>query len=288
MRKYIAVISSIIFLVLFLLIGCDKEEKVPAYLSINSMSLTSNYLVVGTASHNIKDAWVYIDGQVLGVYELPARFPVLSEGRHSLNIAAGIFVDGVSATRTKYPFYNFYDTIVDFVAGQTLVLPASIPVKYFEGQHYTWYEDFEGTGETFISNSPTPTGYAQLEPELSNAFEGTRSAKFTLFIDEPKFDGQMLDGYPIVTQNSTFLELNYKTEQPFSVGMRVSTGVSTKTVYVATVNTSAAWNKIYIDLSKVVNENQSADLFRVYIYAELSSGRSQSIVYLDNFKLIHN
>lgn len=285
MRKYIAVISSIIFLVLFLLIGCDKEEKVPAYLSINSMSLTSNYLVVGTASHNIKDAWVYIDGQVLGVYELPARFPVLSEGRHSLNIAAGIFVDGVSATRTKYPFYNFYDTIIDFVAGQTLALPAPIPVKYFEGQTYTWYEDFEGTGFTFIAN---PSSDVQIIGTTDDVFEGTGSAKFTLTSDDPKFDGQMQDGYAIVTQNSTFLELNYKTEQPFSVGMRVSTGVSTKTVYVATVNTSAAWNKIYIDLSKVVNENQSADLFRVYIYAELSSGRSQSIVYLDNFKLIHN
>ena len=95
-------------------------------------------------------------------------------------------------------------------------------------------------------------------------------------------------GYPIVSQNKTFLELNYKAEQPFSVGMKVNTGADVKTVYALTVNKSDSWNKIYIDLSKIVNENQTADDFKVYIYAELESGLSQSVIHIDNMKLLHN
>ena len=99
----------------------------------------------------------------------------------------------------------------------------------------------------------------------TDVFEGSNSAKFTLTGSLPKFIGEMDDGKSIVSQNKTFLELNYKAEQPFSVGMKVITGVDSKTVYALTVNKSDSWNKIYIDLSKIVNENQTADNFKVYI-----------------------
>ena len=286
MTKYSAIICSTIFLMILLLSACKQEEQIPAFLSVNAISVTSNYASQGTAAHNIKDAWIYIDGQVQGVYELPARFPVLEEGNHTVTIAAGIFENGISATRTKYPYYNFYDTLINFVAGQTLALPSPIPVKYFDGQTYTWYEDFEGTGFTFAS---IPSSDAQLVIENTDVFEGLHSSKFILTGDDPVFSGQMQDGYSINTQNATFLELNFKAEQPFAVGMTVISGASSKNVYVATVNKSDSWNKIYIDLSKVVNENQSsANVFRIYIYAALEAGRSQSVIYLDNLKLLHN
>ena len=70
--------------------------------------------------------------------------------------------------------------------------------------------------------------------------------------------------------------------------MKVTKSGSTKTVYVLSINKSDSWNKIYIDLSKVVNENQTASEFRIYIYAELESGRSQSVIHFDNMKLLHN
>ena len=285
MTKYSAIICSIICFVIFLITACDKEEKIPTFLSINSIGLKATPLQEST-SHKIKDVWVYIDGQILGAYEMPARFPVLEEGNHTVTFAAGILVDGISATRVKYPFFNFFDTTLVFIPGQTINLADSIFVKYNEGQANTWYEGFEGGGFTFAA---IPSSDAQLLIENSDVFEGARSSKFILTNDDPIFSGQMQDGYPITTQSSTFFELNYKAEQPFAVGMTVITGASSKNVYVATVNKSAAWNKIYIDVSKVVNENQSSlNSFRIYIYAALESGRNQSIIYLDNLKLLHN
>ena len=286
-KKSAITFSIILFNVMLIMSSCNKEEPIPAYFQINSFSLSSDSATQGTNSHNIKDAWVYIDGQVLGVYELPARFPVLAEGNHSISIAPGIIVNGIAATRLKYPFYNFYDATVNFVPGQTASLPSVIPTKYAVGFHYTWYEDFDGAGlNPFIGT--TTVGYAPLIPDNSDVFQGFQSAKFTLFDTQTQFEGEMQVGVPIVSQNKTFLELNYKAEQPFSVGMKVTTGADVKSVYALTVNKSDSWNKIYIDLAKIVNENQTADNFKVYIYAELESGRTQSVIHIDNLKLLHN
>ena len=265
--------------------SCIKDDKAPVYFSIDSIGLTSNYASQGTASHNIKDAWVYVDGQELGVYELPARFPVLAEGRHEITIAAGIFINGISATRIKYPFYNFLDTVLNFQPGVSDLSLGKFKVKYFEGQTYTWYEDFEATGYTFQANISSDV---QVEIDNIDKFEGNNSGRATLISDKPKFYGEMQVDSPIVSQNKTFLELNYKSEQAFSVGMKVTTAGFVKTVYILTVNKSDTWNKIYVDLSKVVNENQTASGFSIYIYAELESGRSQSVLHFDNMKLLHN
>ena len=263
----------------------NPAEPVPAYLTIDSIYLSTNISVQGSNSNKIKDAWVYIDGQELGVYELPARFPVLAEGRHEITIAAGIFINGISATRIKYPFYNFLDTVLNFQPGVSDLSLGKFKVKYFEGQTYTWYEDFEATGYTFQANISSDV---QVEIDNIDKFEGNNSGRATLISDKPKFYGEMQVDSPIVSQNKTFLELNYKSEQAFSVGMKVTTAGFVKTVYILTVNKSDTWNKIYVDLSKVVNENQTASGFSIYIYAELESGRSQSVLHFDNMKLLHN
>ena len=272
-------------LFMLMLSSCIKEDKAPVFLSIDSFNLSSNYATQGSASHHINDAWIYIDGQVLGVYELPARFPVLAEGRHEVSIGPGIIVNGISATRLKYPFYNFFDTIVNFQPGVSDLSLGKIKTKYFDSQTYTWYEDFEATGFTFQANT---SSNVFVTIDNIDKYEGNNSGKVTLISDKPIFYGEMQVDSPIVTQNKTFLELNYKSEQIFSVGMKVTKSGSTKTVYVLSINKSDSWNKIYIDLSKVVNENQTASEFRIYIYAELESGRSQSVIHFDNMKLLHN
>lgn len=285
MTRQSTIVFSAMLFVAVMISSCRKKIDVPSFIVIDNIAVTSNYATQGTASSKITDAWVYIDGIEQGVYEMPARFPVIAEGRHQVTVAAGILVNGITATRTKYPFLNFHDTIIDLVPGKDIKIPSPVIVKYFSGLSYTWYEDFEGTGYTFKESS---TSDAVLVPITSGVFEGSFSTKFTIDTDHPNFFGEMQEDFPIVTQSNTFFELNYKADQPFNIGMKVTTGVDTKTVYALTVNKSAEWNKIYVDLSKIVTDNQSADNFRVYIYASLDAGRSESVIYLDNLKLLHN
>ena len=61
-------------------------------------------------STNITDAWVTMDGQALGVFELPCTIPILSDGLHTFTIYPGIKVNGIAGNRIKYPFYSKFET----------------------------------------------------------------------------------------------------------------------------------------------------------------------------------
>ena len=83
---------TILFLIMICILSCNKEEstEVPSYLKIDNILLDDN------STHNITDAWIYIDDNLQGVYELPAHFPLLVTGKHKLRIKAGIKENGIS------------------------------------------------------------------------------------------------------------------------------------------------------------------------------------------------
>ena len=74
-------------LIVLVLSSCQKEDKVdiPTYLKIDNIALDE-----GNTTSNITDAWVYVNDQLQGVYELPAKFPVLEEEIQTVRIKAGI------------------------------------------------------------------------------------------------------------------------------------------------------------------------------------------------------
>ena len=69
---------------LLLFFSCEKVDpnNIPANIKINDITLT------GSSTENITDAWIYINDQLQGVYEIPALFPVLNIGSHKLRVRA--------------------------------------------------------------------------------------------------------------------------------------------------------------------------------------------------------
>ena len=94
-RHTIQVSFPVFFLLLLLvMVGCERfegDQSVPAYMSIDSIALQINDQgKEGSSSHNITDAWVFVDDQSVGAYQLPACFPLLNQGAHTITIFAGI------------------------------------------------------------------------------------------------------------------------------------------------------------------------------------------------------
>src|ERR1044071_5141348 len=119
--------------------GCqvfDPAEDIPSYIHIDSIGLSVNSNE-GTASHAIPDAWVYIDGALLGGYELPVNIPVLKEGTHTILVLSGIKQNGLSTTRAIYPEYQGWDTTVTLTRGQITHL-GPIVVHYFPSTNFEW------------------------------------------------------------------------------------------------------------------------------------------------------
>ena len=128
----------------------DRPEKIPSFIHVDEFDFDITHSSQGSASEKITDVWVYVDGSIAGVYELPSTIPLHFEGNHALKLHPGIKQNGISVDRTKYPFYKPYIVDVNLIPDSIIPL---YPETEYEEQLYIWLEDFEDPQskfETFI------------------------------------------------------------------------------------------------------------------------------------------
>jgi hypothetical protein len=278
----------LLILVLFIsLSSCEiinPEEQIPSYLRIDSIEYDiSNYNEARIS--NITDAWVYIDDQILGAFELPAEFPVLADGKHKVTIKPGIKVSGISETRGAYPFFENYTTEVNFIADSIVSI---IPVaKYYKETQFYINEDFESSGVLFYKTSRSDTALEKTnDPKLvlDGEFSGIVHLNSVAKIFECKtieFLKIPMGGKPV------FLEICYKCDIPFTVGFFANFFQSSEQHSVLVVNTSSVWNKIYINLADAISNYSNARDFNIFIGTTMPDGVNEATLYFDNIRLVH-
>ncbi|HSH64916.1 MAG TPA: hypothetical protein VLB84_03750, partial [Bacteroidia bacterium] len=162
--------------ILFIFDACKKlnpDEPVPSYIHIEKITLKTEITKEGSNSSKISDAWVYIDENLIGCFELPATFPVLYSGKHEIKIRAGIKVNGIAATRAPYPFYSIYVQQVDLEKNKRLNIEPV--VSYVSFAKFNFMENFDGVG---IILAPGPAGTADTMKQTFDknlVFEGKGS-----------------------------------------------------------------------------------------------------------------
>lgn len=275
-----------LFIAIATLSSCElynPPEPIPAYIHIDKINLSTTPLQ-GTSSNKITDAWVYIDGQLIGCFELPATFPVLYEGNYQVLIKAGIKVNGISAIRSPYPFFEAYSEVVNFQKGTTVTMTPT--VTYTSNSNFVFMEDFESSGIAIDTSVGSDTALQRLFFPDPNVFEGNcgiayldktntffecvSSASFTL----PK-DGKNI-----------FLEFNYKSNHEFVVGVIAQPPFYLKTASL-NYNPSNEWNKTYLYLTPAVSGSTNATQFKLF-FGMINNTDSDSLaLLLDNIKLIY-
>ena len=83
-----------------------------------------------------------------------------------------------------------------------------------------------------------------------------------------------------------FLEMNYKSNNEFTVGLLVNGSVSSQRS-ILVINPSSSWNKIYINLTPTLSSITSATSFRVFLTAQKNTKDANGEIYIDNIKLLH-
>lgn len=285
----------LLFLTCLSLLSCerlDKEEPVPAYIKIEKIMLRVKADgSEGTASEKITDAWVYVDDQLQGVYELPCKFPVLNTGSKKITIRAGILQNGIKATRTWYPFFNFYDTT--FTLEPEKVHTISPRVSYLSNTVFHLIEDFDGIGlDLEKSNGSDNELYSESSPEL--VFEGPNSGKTTILPGTVITEVVTSKEYVLPRPDKpVYLELNYRISQAFNVGVYALTPSTVQQQRTMILNPTIDengnffWNKIYIDLSSTLAPFITANSFKIYMGAITdSSSSAQPLFLFDNLKLV--
>ncbi len=281
----------------------DGEQKVPAYLRIDSVGLKTDPNVFGVNTHNITDVWVYVDDKTIGTFEIPATFPVLKEGKHKLSIYGGIKLNGISESRIPYPFFKPL-IIEDFGLYPDSVVSLAVPqFEYYElntTTHVAWIEDFEVASVTLepgAFNDSTVLMERVSQEEGAMQWEHSYySGKITLPADTNKyFFFQSYKSFDELPTNGAacMLELDFNTNDTVVVGV-ISYKHNKATLHDLVKlmptdpdhDTPNKWKKIYVNIGPIVIDNKDADKYKIYIQSVQRDPRI-SKYYFDNFKLLY-
>ena len=284
------IISSFFFIVL--LSSCDKfdsDQEIPAYIQIDTIFLVDNpALSEGSLSNNITDAWVYINDQLLGAYEMPATFPVLNEGIVKVTIMAGIKLNGIAATRVPYPFYQ--QIILKSVKlAPDSITKLNISTSYIDDTEFAWIEAFEFTNISLDTTAKSKVGIHETAPGSPLTFEGLHSGIVNLLSEEDFFECATYNAYVLPQLGRpVFLEVNYKTSNILTIGVFEQTNNQIIQTPIVNINTSENWKKIYINLTPIVSGSTDAIDFKIFLGAIIDEGLNESQILLDNIKLLYN
>lgn len=266
--------------------GCNvinPEEKTPTYVHIDTMNFVNTSATKeGSTSQNITSAWVYFNNNPIGVFDLPATVPILADAPGQVTISPGVAYSGLGYA-SLYPFFTSDTFTLTPAPGK--ILDPKPTIKYVEAAVFNFKEDFE-TGNSFINaNGDNPYDTSLVRTNAPGTiFEGGASGVMYVDANHPTSENISNDGFPIKT-GQAFIELNYKCNTSFQVGLQTSKQGTIFVEYLGGIKAKEGWNKVYIGVSNFTGTYQGAE-YRIMIKTGLDSGVSNGYVLVDNIKVI--
>lgn len=261
----------------------DSAQPEPLYLDMEAAQMVTTP-GQGFNTHKINDVSVYADGFSIGLYPLPANVPVLSERENvEIFIFGVVRNNGIGSNPIEYPFYEPIMLEVPFEPFDRI--PVDLEFHYSDQTRIIQIGDFE-TSNNFNVN-------ADGNPDISFVRSGETPygnfcGKITLTPENPSFEKTTLSKIErtSVTNSSVFLEMDYKSEIPFAVGiLRIEAGGFFVPYYKLVLNEQDEWNKLYLELTSEINDNQIEE-FTILLGSNQSSSGFGS-VWVDNLRLLH-
>jgi hypothetical protein len=258
------------------------DEGVPSYLLVDSMALIGSPETQGTLSANIKDVWVFIDGDLQGAFPLPARIPLLKEGAVNLQLSAGVCLNGISATRAIYPFYNRWDSVRILNRGRTDTLRPRI--TYRNTVRYLWMENFDNQGFGMRARVGSDTVLLR-ESDADSVLEGSSCLRMAVDQRAPYLVAESIDQIYLTSGKPCFLEINYRNNIPLQIGLQSQFASEiSDPLWIVELSPSSAWNKQYINFTPylgVVNGARYRLMMRPLL---TSSAQGTGVIRVDNLK----
>jgi len=283
--KSIKNLSLLFVLMSFLLVfsNCSKEEaQIPAFLSIDNIRFApeSNQ---GSASENIQFAFIFINDEFIGGYQLPIdRIPILATGDVNILVRPGVKANGISQNPDVYPPYTDFIATVNFEEEEVTTLEPV--VSYKPNVRFALNEDFNSENHKFqIDLDDDPDTRIVIDGD--GAFE-VKSARISLNSDH----NQVIAGtdfIDVLPKNNTpvWLEIDYKTDVPILFGLTGFESISNFEQFPEFgINSNDEWNKIYFDVTQYINL-PNFNQYQLFFGASLAEEEGE--IFLDNVKLVY-
>lgn len=277
-------------LTILLLLGsssCDlinPEEQIPAFICVDSFNILPA-AGQGTEMHNIVDAWVYDNEQLVGIYELPAVVPILTTGDANIRIRPGIKLNGQVATRSVYQFVEDFSGTVELFEDSIVCVNPSLPFRTTTST--PWLEDFELPAQVSIS-STTLSEESLTIISGQEAFDGN-SALLHLPADKNIFECKSNASYDLPSGGATvLLEFSYKCNHPFIVSMFSGNSGGSVQTPIISLNPTDEWKHIYVSLTETASTIFQANAHEpAFGFVRNGTVDGDINVYLDNIRLTY-
>ncbi|MFM7662305.1 MAG: hypothetical protein ACKO6A_06545 [Bacteroidota bacterium] len=279
---------------ILLLLACVKNNPNPSWLEVTHWTLNPNSSLSGAEgelTHNLSDAWVFIDDEVIGVFEVPFKIPILKSGSCNIKIFPAVRNNGIAATKKIYPFMEVFQVNVDLNENQTVTLN---PVTKYKSASQFSIEDFEDplnldivVDQNTSAILSTPTSNIDLQ-----TFNGNFYGIIQLNYNDSTWIASTQTQLYIPKGRDAYLEVDYYNTNSLATGV----------IYVKPDNTtqnnpnygmqaqepnSVKWKKIYIELKELIGYSPNGSNFLQSFIAKLDEGKEQSEIRLDNIKVVY-
>lgn len=282
----------LLVLPLIILFSCVKKNPDVAWLRIDKWDLLPNPDAIqpqGELTYDFTQVFLNMDGKSLGVYELPAKVPIIAkEGPHDFILQAGIINNGISNTKRVYPFVKNFNKTITLKQNDTVSVTPS--TQYYPSIHFL-IEDFESASmQLDVSTESTASLVKGNDPSIlqwGNGYGEIQLNNVDSLISFVTTFGEMLPKFG----SEVFLEFDYKNTNSMLTGV-ISHGNGDFFVdpYVQ-INPQeegeAVWKHIYLDLREIISYRQSTPINEAQFTLVLDKKGANNYFYIDNIKLIY-
>lgn len=279
-----------VLVVFILLSSCVKNNPDPSWLEVNEWQLNNNIELSGLEgelTESITNAKVWVNDDLLGIFQVPFRIPVLKSGPCNVRIAPVVINNGISATKKVYPFLNVYEIDAELVQNETLTIN---PVTSYKSFTNFWVEDFEDINNSIENDPNTSLATLQLSNENLAEFNGNFCGKVVLNENDTTWVANTTDQLAIPKGSECYLEIDYYVTNDLYTGLLyVSPDATTNNVNIRLNGQEpdvAVWKKIYIELKELISASPNNTQFLQTFTAFLDEGESEGLICIDNIKVL--
>ena len=284
--------NKILFAIIIILIySCEQEAEKALILNIEPFSFIDNSTCSNNIeSTNITDAWVTVNGNFMGAFEIPSSVPLIGLSEiTNLRISPGIKENGISATRIIYPFYEIFEQFeTDF--NENITLYPTTKFKETVNCKFSSTGSFEGLGDGLLEEAKNNSSVISNTTNPNEVFQGEKSCKIsldsssdTLYVTTKEFS--FIED--LILPTNVFLELNFKSSINFEYGLLNYILNDSIEVEGGGINKSDEWKKIYLNLSEQIVPYMNSSDFKIYFKGYFSGENSEDYILLDNIKVIY-
>lgn len=261
--------------------SCKKKDSgpVPTYVHVDSFSFNAQSAPTRVAtSHQITAVWAYYNNNPVGVFDLPADIPVITDGTSGqLTLRPAVAMSGLNNFMVQYPFYTSDISTLTSQPGKTVnYIPTTTFASAARFQIISTFDSSTGPrfvavdGSVPLKVSVGENGSIALSMPVDTMSEDSSSTRF--MIDQGK---------------EAFIEFDYKNTIPFAVGLRANIAGSIYfKYYLGGVYASDHWQKFYLSVRDFAAQYKGDD-YNMYIKASLPDGTNSGTVLIDNVQLVY-